>query len=301
MTYSNLRLISGTLWPRLIEQTQFALHCGALQPIATETYYLEEQGIRFLVRILANLERKIQAKKVEDRTKPKDFNPFLPYDRDLFIGDLSETHLCLLNKFNAVDYHLLIITRDFEEQESLLTLEDFTATVLALTEIDGLVFYNSGKLAGASQRHKHLQLLPLPLLSTGINFPLEPWFLEAILSGKSLPFQQAIAKCALAIAPLPDHPSALQKWGELAWQTYHQLLQQLNLWQPETFKLKPYNLLMTRQWLMLIPRSQESYNGIEVNALGFVGALLVRNPNQFEQLQAIGPLTLLKKVGIESL
>jgi ATP adenylyltransferase len=51
----------------------------------------------------------------------------------------------------------------------------------------------------------------------------------------------------------------------------------------------------------LIPRSQESYNGIEVNALGFVGALLVRNPNQFEQLQAIGPLTLLKKVGIESL
>jgi ATP adenylyltransferase len=55
---------------------------------------------------------------------------------------------------------------------------------------------------------------------------------------------------------------------------------------------------MTRQWLMLIPRSQESYNGIEVNALGFVGALLVRNVSQLEQLQTIGPFPLLKKVGV---
>jgi ATP adenylyltransferase len=80
--------------------------------------------------------------------------------------------------------------------------------------------------------------------------------------------------------------------------TYRQLLQQLDLWQPASPKSKAYNLLMTRQWLMLIPRSQESYNGIEVNALGFVGALLVRNVSQLEQLQTIGPFPLLKKVGV---
>lgn len=292
MTRSSVSLPPGTLWPRVIAQTQSALENGALQPIATEIHSLEEQGINFLVRILANLERKAQAKKLQTTTKPKDFNPFLPYDANLFVGDLSATHVCLLNKFNAVDHHLLIITRDFEEQENLLNLEDFTAAVLALTEIDGLVFYNSGKLAGASQRHKHLQLVPLPLVDTNISFPLEPWFLAAMGAGKSLPFQQAIAPCP---QNCQSEPEKLAAHLEI---TYRQLLQQLDLWQPASPKSKPYNLLMTRQWLMLIPRSQESYNGIEVNALGFVGALLVRNVSQLEQLQTIGPFPLLKKVGV---
>lgn len=292
MTRSSVSLPPGTLWPRVITQTQSALENGALQPIATEIHSLEEQGVNFLVRILANLERKAQAKKLQTTTKPKDFNPFLPYDANLFVGDLSATHVCLLNKFNAVDHHLLIITRDFEEQENLLNLEDFTAAVLALTEIDGLVFYNSGKLAGASQRHKHLQLVPLPLVDTNISFPLEPWFLAAMGAGKSLPFQQAIAPCP---QNCQSEPEKLAAHLEI---TYRQLLQQLDLWQPASPKPKAYNLLMTRQWLMLIPRSQESYNGIEVNALGFVGALLVRNTSQLEQLQTIGPFTLLKKVGV---
>lgn len=292
MTCSSVSLLPGTLWPRVIAQTQSALENGALQPIATEIHSLEEQGINFLVRILANLERKAQAKKLQTTTKPKDFNPFLPYDPNLFVGDLSPTHVCLLNKFNAVDHHLLIITRDFEEQENLLNLEDFTAAVLALTEIDGLVFYNSGKLAGASQRHKHLQLVPLPLVDTNINFPLEPWFLAAISAGKSLPFQQAIAPCP------QNNQSDPEELAVHLETTYRQLLQQLDLWQSASPKPQPYNLLMTRQWLMLIPRSQESYKGIEVNALGFVGALLVRNTNQLEHLQTIGPFTLLKKVGV---
>lgn len=292
MTCSSVSLPPGTLWPRVIAQTQSALENGALQPIATEIHSLEEQGVNFLVRILANLERKAQAKKLQTTTKPKDFNPFLPYDANLFVGDLSATHVCLLNKFNAVDHHLLIITRDFEEQENLLNLEDFTAAVLALTEIEGLVFYNSGKLAGASQRHKHLQLVPLPLVDTNISFPLEPWFLAAMGAGKSLPFQQAIAPCPQNCQSEPEN------WAAYLEITYRQLLQQLDLWQPASPKPKAYNLLMTRQWLMLIPRSQESYNGIEVNALGFVGALLVRNASQLEQLKTIGPFTLLKKVGV---
>ena len=33
-----------------------------------------------------------------------------------------------------------------------------------LAEFDGLGFYNGGETAGASQPHKHLQIVPLPLL-----------------------------------------------------------------------------------------------------------------------------------------
>ncbi|MGB5914181.1 MAG: phosphorylase, partial [Phormidesmis sp.] len=59
----------------------------------------------------------------------------------------------------------------------------------------------------------------------------------------------------------------------------------------------PYNLLCTRQWMMLIPRSQEKYADISVNSLGFAGSLLVKNEEELAKLQEIGPMTLLEQVG----
>ena len=38
--------------------------------------------------------------------------------------------------------------------------------------LDGLAFYNSGEVAGASQRHKHLQLIQ-PLGPDGLRAPME--------------------------------------------------------------------------------------------------------------------------------
>jgi sulfate adenylyltransferase (ADP) / ATP adenylyltransferase len=46
-----------------------------------------------------------------------------------------------------------------------------------------------------------------------------------------------------------------------------------------------------------VPRSQESFADIPINALGFSGALLVRNTEQLAYLREIGPLTVLKEVG----
>jgi ATP adenylyltransferase len=163
---SDLCLTPGTLWNKIQYQTRHALDCGALQPIDTHYEFLEEGGMRFLVRILANLARKEEANQAQEATKKsgKDFNPFLPYEEDLFVADISSTHLCLLNKYNVVDHHILIVTRDFEDQDTWLTEADFRALVACMMEIDGLAFYNGGRLAGASQRHKHLQLVPPPPL-----------------------------------------------------------------------------------------------------------------------------------------
>ncbi|XOZ35161.1 hypothetical protein ACMDCT_04200 [Halomonadaceae bacterium KBTZ08] len=62
----------------------------------------------------------------------------------------------------------------------------------------------------------------------------------------------------------------------------------------------PYNLLATQNWLWLVPRSREQYEGIAVNALGFAGALLVRDAEMFRQLEATGPLHLLAEVTTSS-
>ncbi|HEY9824523.1 MAG TPA: hypothetical protein V6D19_03685, partial [Stenomitos sp.] len=118
----------GTLWPRIQHQTEHALACGALLPIATTYTWIEQQDVRFLIRILANIQRKETAK----QQQPKNFNPFLPYDQNLFVANLSPSHLVLLNKFNVMDHHILIVTRAYESQESLLNAADFTALALGL-------------------------------------------------------------------------------------------------------------------------------------------------------------------------
>ena len=105
MSKNQLLLPLGTLWERLKQQTKYALECGALQPIPTEYEFVEQNNIRFLVRILSNLSRKDEARKEQNKKKVitgKDFNPFLPYEENLFVADLSRTHLCLLNKYNVV-------------------------------------------------------------------------------------------------------------------------------------------------------------------------------------------------------
>lgn len=55
-------------------------------------------------------------------------NPFLPYDEQLWVAHLSATHTLLLNKFNLVAHHTLVVTREFEAQEAPLSAADLAAT-----------------------------------------------------------------------------------------------------------------------------------------------------------------------------
>ncbi|MFN6470478.1 MAG: ATP adenylyltransferase family protein [Nostoc sp. SerVER01] len=297
MAEGKILLKPGTLWTSVQERTEYALQCGALLSIPTEFEFVEQDGVRFLVRILSNLNRKKAAKEKQEKqsaTSGQEFNPFLPYEEDLFVADISDTHVCILNKFNVVDYHLLIITRAFEEQESLLTLEDFTAMWACLADFDGLGFYNSGKIAGASQRHKHLQLVPLPLAPSESQIPIEPLLKEAqfhnsIATLAKLPFLHAFA-------PLnPQWVESPFTGGKATLKLYLSLLEAVGL---DATQLGAYNLLMTREWMLIVPRSQEHFHTISVNSLGFAGALLVRNADEMQLLKDQRPMTILKSVAI---
>ncbi len=305
MAQGKILLKPGTLWTSVKERTEHALQCGALLSIPTEFEFVEQDGVRFLVRILSNLNRKKAAKekqKKQSATSAQEFNPFLPYEEDLFVADISNTHVCILNKFNVVDYHLLIITRAFEEQESLLTLEDFAAMWSCLADFDGLAFYNSGKTAGASQRHKHLQLVPLPLAPSGPQIPIEPLltaaqFQESIPSG-AVGFTNIIPKLPFlhTFAPLnPDWMQSPFTAAQATLEVYRNLLDAVGL---DTRQSGAYNLLATREWMLIVPRSHEHFQSISVNSLGFAGALLVRNATEMEILKAQGPMTILKNVAV---
>lgn len=283
----------GTLWTRVIEQTQHALECGALRSIPTHHEIVEQDSVNFLVRILANLTRKEKAARQQTQKaiiSGEVINPFLPYEEDLFVADLSETHLCLLNKFNVVDYHLLIITRAFEEQERLLTLEDFAALWACLVEYDGLAFYNAGKNAGASQPHKHLQLIPLPLWRDGA-IAIESWLASAEFKGTiatipKLPFVHGLMR-------LPSGMQSPMKAAEETLSRYNTLLTTLGLQAGDA-----YNLLATRDWILMVPRSQDSFASISVNSLGFAGSLFVRDEEQMQILKDQQPMTILTQVAM---
>ncbi|GAX38086.1 ATP adenylyltransferase family protein [Nodularia sp. NIES-3585] len=281
----------GTLWKSIKKQTKYALQCGALLSIPTDFEFVEQNGIKFLVRILSNLTRKDTAKQQDKKT-----NPFLPYEQDLFVADISQSHVCILNKYNVVDYHLLIVTRAFEEQEELLTLKDFAAMWACLAEFEGLAFYNGGKIAGASQPHKHLQIVPLPLTPSGVQIPMEPLlksaqFTDAVTTIPELPFIHALAKLD------PSWSNSPLEAAEATLELYQSLLSAVGLEAIEDNKQSgAYNLLATREWMLIVPRSQEDFVSISVNSLGFVGALLVRNEQQMQVIKDQGPMTILKNV-----
>jgi ATP adenylyltransferase len=64
----------------------------------------------------------------------------------------------------------------------------------------------------------------------------------------------------------------------------------------EPKRTTPYNLLVTRRWMLAVPRSREKFGSISVNALGFAGSLFVRDDAEMTRLRAVGPMGVLRAV-----
>lgn len=259
-----------------------ALADGALQPIETRTVLLDSDGVRFVLRTVSSLARKDKARHVAAAR-----DPLGDYDRSLFVADLAPSHYVLLNKFQLLSGHVLLVTRRFERQERLLGVEDFAALIACLGEVDGLGFYNGGVEAGASQPHKHLQLVPLPLTR---EIPDEVPMERVLGSGSRLPFRHAFARLAPQATPSELHA------------LYRELLHRCGISAVATeegeVQSAPYNLLIRRGWMLVVPRSRACFESISVNALGFAGSLFLHSKEELERVQAIEPMQLLRAVAM---
>ncbi len=277
------------LWQSVLERGERAHNRGTLRSITTDSEVVRDRGVSFLIHILANMQGKARAREAQ---RIVGFNPFLPPDPDLLVAAISPTHNCVLNKFNVLPNHLLIVTRAFEAQERLLTAADMAALAICLAEIDGLAFYNGGQVGGASQPHKHLQLVvgnlgpppPVPAI------PIEEALIASGFSS-AFPFAHAVVRLDLDPA-LPTSAAA-----ELLSAAYHDLLAATDVATAgsET-QQRPYNLLVTRRWMMVVGRRLETWQGISVNSLGFAGSLLVRNRQQLALVKKHGPMNVLRNV-----
>jgi ATP adenylyltransferase len=297
--------ISDGLAAAIAGRTRAALAGGALEPIETDETALDDGDVRFVVRSVSSLARKRAVSALpKDGARP---NPFAPPDAELVVGDLTPTHFGVLNKYPVVPRHLLIVTREFVDQETLLEATDFAALAVGLREIDGLGFYNGGREAGASQPHRHLQLVPLPLGPGAWGVPMEAVFDQWSSGGGTarllrLPFRNAFAVLERSLVDAADA-------GERLLEHYRLMMAVCGLCEdaandggraanePERQR-GPYNLLVTRRWMLLVPRSREHFGTISVNALGFAGSLFVRDAVELDALRTAGPMNALRAVGV---
>lgn len=256
------------IWQRMTDVAELARRNGHLLSIPNEFQIVEDGGVPFVVRYAPQLIEKIKASKA-----PKRDNPFLPPEPELTVGPIGDKHQLILNKFNVLECHGLIVTNEFVEQTDQLALDDFAAVSQVLTDTDGLIFYNGGERAGASQRHRHFQIVPKDM-GAGV-----------------LPIQQRIESLAhperQALFPFQYRFFALPDWSP---ETL------FDAWLKLEFAWQPYNLLISQQWMLVVPRHQESVHGISMNSLAFAGALLAKNQQEMDIILSTGPIALLQQV-----
>ena len=183
-------------------------------------------------------------------------------------------------------------------QINWLQPDDWRALVRVDRDSTGLWFFNSGPRAGASQPHRHLQLLPR---HPGERIcPRLSWFTDrlqmpAATTDNGQITDPLVKSCVIAQRPQSRNPDVE---ADLLHDLYRSLAKRLGLGDQSTHQppAVPYNLLLTEKWMALIKRSQDQVKGFSVNALGFAGYLLATQRSDLTWLQNHGGEQLLRQV-----
>ncbi|WIA11719.1 hypothetical protein OEZ85_011814 [Tetradesmus obliquus] len=311
----------SALWSKVLQVYDAAQASGAATKTDTQVTTCSDAGVTFVLRIAAALKAKpkglsgsaagpaaapgsqpsSQQQQQQQQGPPPGFrNPFLPYEEALWVQHLSPSHTLLLNKFNVVPHHVLVVTRQFESQQDPLNAHDLAAAqqVLAAMPRGGVAFYNCGEHSGRSQPHKHLQIVPLP-------FDEEE---QQQLGVAQPPVQQLINAAQAAAGAQPLQPFPVR---QLPFRAYavaldnsttaeqleaaaSQLLSHCQAGLPAPVS---YNVILTQELMLMLPRKQESCGRIAINSLGFAGTILLRSQEDLQFAQQQGPMSMLAEVG----
>jgi ATP adenylyltransferase len=276
----------------LERQSEYAARTGALRTLPTVSTVVLEQGISWVVSTMTSKSPK---------TPRAEFDPF---DKDHLEVDLvvqrgPPGYVLVLNKFHTIRHHALLISSEFRPQSGPLLAADLSAWVSLLADSNSLGFYNSAFEAGASQGHLHLQLVPrsslneLVGLSAGIaSIPTEACILKA-LEGKApgeISRVPAFKRFRHATAKFSGRS------GTDLLATYRDLLKASSVEGSDSNDIAPHNAIVTETWMLVVPRRQDSFLGVDVNGLGFAGFLLASDLESVATIERVGPMSILQGV-----
>lgn len=206
-----------------------------------------------------------------------------------------------MNKFAVVPEHSILVTSQFKPQTHLLEAVDVDAAYACVQAYHNVsqelyVFFNSGEHSGASQPHRHLQLLPVERMKDGLE-NIEHGAEWAILADKvcgqenPLPF-------TIFTSPIHAEMSAQERHS-----TY------LSLYKRAVRAAAPhvvaategeaqisYNFAMTNTTMALCPRTAEGMRikdeegneigSVALNGTVLAGTVLVKNKAEWDTLKA---------------
>ena len=269
-------------WEKALQKTKISINSKSLFPLNTTDITKKlYKGNDFVIR-----ELDITKFKKSTLIGPK-INPFRPWDNILEIDSIGKYHQLILNKYPVQLGHILLITNEWKEQNGWIDIKDWEAIKEVNKDTTGLWFFNSGPLAGASQPHRHIQLLRRD--PSELSCPREKWILGFNdLNCKNEKFGKNIK--------IQKFSKSLNE--ENIDEIYKDLSYKLGLGDPKKDKKpkNPYNLIFTNRWMVLIKRKTDNLHGISINALGFAGYILVTEKSDIKYLKNFGPEKLLENL-----
>lgn len=155
-----------------------------------------------------------------------------------------------------------------------------------------LAFFNSGPDAGASQSHRHVQIVPLPLVPGAAPAPPMagpvlcalgevPGEVRAL---PGLPFRSWAARLGPDTAPPDLH------------RLYSALLAASGVHGGADGLTPDHNLLLTTAYVHLVVRRRDHDGPVACNALGFAGTFFVKSREALEHVRQVGPMAVLAAV-----
>lgn len=248
---------------------------SSLIRLSTSQVYLTDSNLRFCISLLTS-----PIPKPERSEQTSD--PFMyPFEPGIFICDLDSDYRLLFNKFYISKGHTLIVTKKFEEQNKQLTLRDFEVIQLVMRDMNAVVFFNSGPESGFSQPHKHIQVIPVESMPIGLWKEIEEMREEGPFTLPQFSFRHFFYRFTPDLSPVSQY------------HIYCQLLKLLGILPDQ----HSYNLIITSHWMLIVLRDKAmAFNRISINALGFIGLILVKTKEDLNLVQKTGPLAIIKDV-----
>ncbi|CAJ2506261.1 Uu.00g003910.m01.CDS01 [Anthostomella pinea] len=287
---------------------------GDLTYYPTQAAMLTPGSLAFQLRFSPSLASKPKAPKPKE-PNAKPFNPFENPSAAMLIAELPPSHNLVLNKFAIVPEHFILATKEAKPQTHVLEKDDIDAAYACIRAYhtagqELFTFFNSGEHSGASQPHRHLQLLPVERMKDGLEDADRggEWdVLADRIRGrkKALPFSIFTAAIDAEMSGEERHDAylALYKRAVKATIASEEV--------PDKGEAKiSYNFAMTSTSMALCPRtaegasiqnrSDEEAGSVALNGTVLAGTALVKNQAEWDALRENPDmlLSVLRKIGV---
>jgi ATP adenylyltransferase len=306
---TQLNKYSKDLRFRISEQYKITPHI--LRSQIEDEFYIQN-GIKFLFKhlIVDELKNKpiniIESSNKESNQK-NDIEFYDPFSPPFTEGQVIEenlglfgTHRIFFSKFAVMPEHILLVTRDFYSQNTHLSYEDIKNSILLLKVMNGVIFFNGGKDAGASQPRKHLQCIPLSSMYDG-DFGI----FNLIKNEENLKNENSI-DCSLAFIQVIKlfsengikhilfkfsknisesinslNEKTIEIVTDCIFSIYNMGLIQLNLLEDTEKIIINYSVVLTGEWMLIVPRKTYlvdlNKGQLNINSIGFLMTMLIKN------------------------